>query len=453
MRVYPNILNYLGALGDKVVREDGEPVYYAGNRAVVFKVRDGGEVKALKCYTLDDPEREAGYERLGRALEERPFDGFVKHEYRRNSIICANQDGNIDRFDCVVMEWVKGRSLTRAVSEAAYLNRREDLSRLAEGFVMLALRLLESGYVHGDVKPDNIMVREDGSMVFIDLDPVRVRGDEETGFEAGTPGYVHPEACRLTKNSRRDDYPIAVTAATLFAVADNASLWNTSKDRIIFSPEECFGGYCHAVAEQARTWSGQPHMLALLDAILSRRPAIYDITNVLERVMICRRGKAALGRQCVIERLFCDYVEGSPALVRVDDKWGYLTDKGVERFYSAAVPSNEGMTAVSDGNGVWVVSDTVTGATFEFKCDKIESFSEGMAAFERDGAWGYVDRKGRETVPPMYDYCGGFGGGVAITRRKDSYFAIDKKGTVVGESVGKPLVRDSDGTIRVFNEK
>ena len=39
MRVYPNILNYVEALKGRIVCDEiGEPVYFSGNRSVVFKV-------------------------------------------------------------------------------------------------------------------------------------------------------------------------------------------------------------------------------------------------------------------------------------------------------------------------------------------------------------------------------------------------------------------------------
>ena len=56
MRVYPNILNYVEELKGRIVcDETGEPVYFSGNRSVVFKVECDSKVRAMKCYTLDDP--------------------------------------------------------------------------------------------------------------------------------------------------------------------------------------------------------------------------------------------------------------------------------------------------------------------------------------------------------------------------------------------------------------
>ncbi len=453
MRAYPNILSYAGALDDCLVRDDnGEAIYFAGNRSVVFKVRRGDRVCAMKCYTLDDEGRRARYRRLERALTEVPFGAFVGFEYLEDHIVCADQNGDIGCFDCVSMEWVDGRSLTSAISEAVYLNDREALRRLATDFLRLASELLRSPYVHCDVKFDNIMVDGHGRMVIVDLDPVRRRGEGRVVTEAGTPGFCHPRARELRLADHCDDYPIAVAAATILAVCDNPALWRADEDRVVFDTEACVDGYCRQVVTQARRWEHQPHLLGLLEALLSDKPAVYDIRRTLDRVLVCMTGSAgesAGDRRC----LFDDVIESDGVVtVSLAGQWGYLTGQGVSRFYTQALPLSEGLAARCVSDGVWEVTDRRFEVCFEIECRQIGSFFEGRAAVQVGDNWGYIDRSGRMVIEAEYDYCGAFCGGCAIVRKGDCYGVVDIDGEVIRPMSPRVLVRREDGRIVALDD-
>ena len=56
-----------------------------------------------------------------------------------------------------------------------------------------------SGYIHGDIKPENILVTEDGWVHVSDFGLVRAIGEQRTassGLSAGTPEYLSPEQVR-----------------------------------------------------------------------------------------------------------------------------------------------------------------------------------------------------------------------------------------------------------------
>ena len=56
-----------------------------------------------------------------------------------------------------------------------------------------------SGYIHGDIKPENILVIEDGLVHVSDFGLVRAIGEQRTassGLSAGTPEYLSPEQAR-----------------------------------------------------------------------------------------------------------------------------------------------------------------------------------------------------------------------------------------------------------------
>lgn len=450
MRVYPNILNYMEALKGRLVCDDrGEPIYFCGNRSVVFKTKCDGTVRALKCYTLDDPSRRERYAELSDALAGATTGMFVGYDYLDDHIVCADQNGDIGSFDCVMMEWVDGRSLTSALSEAVYFNRRDKIAELALRFLLLASELLRSPYVHCDIKPDNIMVRDDGSLVIIDIDPVRLKGDSRPRTETGTPGYRHPSAGKLRRADHCDDYPIVTVAATLFALADKPELWRDDADRVVFDPDECVSGYSRRVAEFAEKWRDRPYLLELLDMLLSEGAAIYGVAGAIGRAAVCLAGTEAIGGDTEPAELFDDAIDCGHGitLVSLAGQWGYLARDGVRRFYPTALPFSDGVAVMSEGDGVWCARDYELKTVFRIECEEMGSYSEGLAPVKIGGKWGYADKNGAVAISPAYDSCGAFSHGYAIVRRGELYGVTDRDGTLSRPLSETVIVRDEEGAI------
>ena len=62
------------------------------------------------------------------------------------------------------------------------------------------------------------------------------------------------------------------------------------------------------------------------------------------------------------------------------------------------------------------------------KYDFAGNFSEGLAVVEFDGKYGYIDKTGKEIIPPKYDYTQPFNNGVAIALKDGKIYLIDKYG-------------------------
>lgn len=78
---------------------------------------------------------------------------------------------------------------------------------------LAALGVLHAmGLRHGDVKPDNIIVRPDGSGVLIDLGCARPFGPPHDGTIAGTPSYLAPELRQgKSADGRADLFALGLT--------------------------------------------------------------------------------------------------------------------------------------------------------------------------------------------------------------------------------------------------
>jgi serine/threonine protein kinase len=100
----------------------------------------------------------------------------------------------VDTSGCIVMEYVRGESFLDIINDPDYTT--EDLLVLYEQLVTVVKAMHEAGVVHGDLKPDNVMVRPTGEVVLIDFGHSIVGVTEDTpdpGFEIGTAEYVPPE--------------------------------------------------------------------------------------------------------------------------------------------------------------------------------------------------------------------------------------------------------------------
>ena len=95
----------------------------------------------------------------------------------------------------LVMEYVDGRSLGQALSESGAFSVREALRLTRQ--VAEALRYLHGeGYLHRDVKPDNVLLDHSGNVKVCDLGftvPVPKVATGKAAAVVGTAGYMSPE--------------------------------------------------------------------------------------------------------------------------------------------------------------------------------------------------------------------------------------------------------------------
>ncbi len=184
---------------------DGRPVYVAGNAAVSFRVRYQGERKMLKCYIRTNPHLKAIYGAAYRPRELCVIDVVGRHRW----------------VDCLLMDYVEGCTLDETICMAA---TELEYKTLADSFDKMACELLRSERAHGDLKPENIIVREDGEMVAVDWDNAFVPSlAGERSPEIGTAAYQHPERGAEMYDKHVDDYSIAFISTMLHLMAVDAA--------------------------------------------------------------------------------------------------------------------------------------------------------------------------------------------------------------------------------------
>ena len=227
---YPLISEYIDAIRsaednfDKltnlrpVLDSNGNPVMSGGNFAVVFKMKDveTERLYAVKCFTREQEERAERYHEIIKVLRKIESPYFVSTHYYDKELFVDNTQSDDSEFPVLVMDWVDGMPLDVYMKTIEGSQFKREL--LAKQFQELVCWLLPKHFAHGDIKPDNIIIKEDGSIVLVDYDGMFVpslRGKE--ALEMGTPMYQHPGRTLSFFNEYIDDYA-AVMLLTLLNV-------------------------------------------------------------------------------------------------------------------------------------------------------------------------------------------------------------------------------------------
>src|SRR5436190_6865775 len=99
----------------------------------------------------------------------------------------------------IVMDLLPGESL-RCRLRRDYRLELADALWVSRQTAQALAALHRAGFVHGDVKPDNVRLVADGGAVLIDLGFAHRPGENavflRNGYVLGTPDYLAPELCR-----------------------------------------------------------------------------------------------------------------------------------------------------------------------------------------------------------------------------------------------------------------
>ena len=224
-----------------VLDSNGNPVMSSGNFAVVFKMQNVNtkQLFAVKCFTREQAKREEHYRKIADELEFTSSPYLLHFNYLEEELFVDTTQGNISNFPIVVMDWAEGVTLDNYLK--AHLHDSYALQLLAYRFCRMAAWLLSQPFAHGDLKPDNILVKKDGSLVLVDYDGMFVPALQgENASELGSPDFRHPLRTEANFNEHIDDFAIASIALSLKAIALQPALYNqfATADRLLLSASD-----------------------------------------------------------------------------------------------------------------------------------------------------------------------------------------------------------------------
>ena len=249
---YPLISEYVRAIQDAsnnldklahlvpVLDDHGEPYRSSGAFAVVFKMKDEqtGKYYALKCFTEEQEGRAEAYRQIADELEFVDSSYITSVKYLENEIF-VDSSCEEDEFPVLLMDWIDGETMETYIGENYQDNYT--MAMLCYRFCKMAAWLRSQLFAHGDIKPDNIMVRPDGNLTLVDYDGMFVpamKGQKSPTI--GTKDFSHPLRTVDDFNETIDDFALASIALSLKAISLRPSLLDEygGADRLLFSVED-----------------------------------------------------------------------------------------------------------------------------------------------------------------------------------------------------------------------
>ena len=209
-----------------VLDDDGQPIMSSGNFAVVFKMRDEqtGKLYAVKCFLKEQEGRAEAYRLIAEELEYVSSTFLTPIRYLDKELFVDTNASDETEFPVLLMDWVEGVTLDKYIRE--HIDDQYELSLLAYQFSRLVMWLMPQPFAHGDLKPDNILVREDGTLVLVDYDGMYVPAmKDQKARELGSPDYRHPTRNLDSFDNHIDDFSLALIAVTLKAFSLSAELY------------------------------------------------------------------------------------------------------------------------------------------------------------------------------------------------------------------------------------
>ena len=250
---YPLISEYVKAIQDAddnldklayltpVLDNHGEPYRSSGAFAVVFKMLDKSTEKyyALKCFTEEQEGRADAYRQIADELGMVDSLYITSVKYMEKELFVDSQCEE-NEFPVLLMDWVDGE--TMEVYIAANYHNQSAMSMLCYRFGKMAAWLRTQSFAHGDIKPDNIIIRPDGSLVLVDYDGMFVpamKGSKSP--TVGTKDFCHPLRTVDDFDETIDDFSLASIALSLKAISMNSTLLDIygASDRLLFSENDC----------------------------------------------------------------------------------------------------------------------------------------------------------------------------------------------------------------------
>ncbi|MDD7937381.1 serine/threonine-protein kinase [Actinomycetospora lutea] len=196
--------------------------------------------------------------------------------------VVLDDDQGSGRGPWLVMEYLPSRSLAAVLAEQGPLEPSEAAwigAQVAEALGAVH----EAGIVHGDIKPGNVLITDEGVAKITDFGVSRATWDTTStggGMVAGTPGYFAPEVARGGDPSPASD--VFSLGATLYAAVEN---------QLVCGHHDNTLAVLHAMAEGRLRPAERAGVLGRpLAAMLRLDPAHRPAVGAVERALRSRAG-------------------------------------------------------------------------------------------------------------------------------------------------------------------
>ena len=295
----------------------------AGGMGEVFRAQDAVlarevAIKVLHRSLAGDPQFVDRFRREARAA------AGLAHP----NIVGVYDWGAVDGVYYMVMEYVRGPSVRHLLNEQGRLEPAQAAEVLRQSLLALG-HAHHEGFVHRDMKPENLLVTNDGVVKVADFGLARAYADgrvTQAGAVTGTVQYLAPEQIRGEPADPRSDlYSLGIVAYELLT------------GKLPFTGETAMAvAYKHLSDRVPAPSSVAPHLPEELDGFVAAatdrdrelRPESADVMR-MDLDVIARELPPARGLAALVDEIPTITVEG-----------GETTEVGV-RLETAAMPRME----------------------------------------------------------------------------------------------------------------
>lgn len=294
-----------------------------GTETFLVRQKDGGNLFIAKCYdkSLYSFVHESN---ILKGLNHKGLPAFAD-EFQNDSTVC------------IVREYIEGKPLNQYIVEKNPSNQEIIAIATALCDILIYLHVRQPPVIHRDIKPQNVIMKDNGQVVLIDFDIARVynsASQADTQF-FGTREYAPPEQYGFSQtDSRTDIYSLGILLRYMLTGSEreNANIR-------IYKPLARIIKKCTAFAPKERFASAA----AVKKALLTANPKAQRKRRTL--IALCSAAVIALcifgGVKWYQYATFDPFAEGSiPAVMtdaeRVSVAVSYMKDKyGTELFNDA----------------------------------------------------------------------------------------------------------------------
>lgn len=258
-----------------VLDSNGEPIMSSGNFAVVFKMQNEyGKLYAVRCFHRVQQGKEKNYKLICEELAKvsSPYLSPIRY-YDKELLVDSGE------YPVLLMDWVEGITLDKYVRKV--IDENKALNQLVTNFKNLAIWLLNQPFAHGDLKPDNILVKNDGSLVLVDYDGMFVPTMKgQKAREIGSPDFRNPSRTEDDFNKDIDNFPIVSILLSLELIAEKSEYWERfgQEDRLLFSHDDYLNLRGSGIFKRALTSYADdiPELAVMLERMVNGEPCNVD---------------------------------------------------------------------------------------------------------------------------------------------------------------------------------
>lgn len=257
----------------------------SGGMGFVFRGRHLGLDKPVAVKVMT-PQLARSIEFRERFAREARIAGAIEHP----NVVPVYGVGETGDHSYIIMRYLDGAPLHRLLTRQGM-----DLlmaARLGEQIALALAAVHRAGYVHRDVKPENILLTQRGEAFLTDFGVATEEGQSKPPGRGGSPPYMSPEQCRGEPlDGRSDVYSLGVTLYQ--SLAGRRPFLATTTAGLMLQHQQD-----KPPALQILRQDAHPEIIALIEQMLAKAPGDrpFPASELASRFADVQDGLRALRR-------------------------------------------------------------------------------------------------------------------------------------------------------------